>query len=491
MLRNLPNLVHDQTLYSWCGLVHAWNGLSAQTISQELFGSPYTALMHDFPANLAALDCSTKGQLGHPRTLALKHTLLGYFLPLVEADLAATIMQRTLEGAMPAIKMKLGITASRIGGHHPLKGCPACFDEDEIASGFAYWHVAHQFPSVMVCHVHQRPLVMAWDPVTPVHRRDWLMPRSGLRRQWIDISVEDSVQLQRLLRLAVFSVHFSELAPGSLDGILLARTYQAALRGRGLATANGNLRLSALIEMTRSHYRGIETVPGFEALQSVTPDWPGLAGALTRRKPRSGHPLKHLLLMSMLFETWELFWGAYAASRSAERPAAAAVAEEPGNAKIETFHELVSDGKSIRAASTCVGISTTTGVKWAKQLGLQYTSRTKTFSEEKQSIARKMLQAGINVVAVSEAAGVSRISIHRLLASEVELLEAWRIARFLEQRKVTRCWFTQAIQQNPTLTTRQIRRLPGNSYMWLYRNDREWLREHLPAIWRASSLNRE
>jgi len=70
-------------------------------------------------------------------------------------------------------------------------------------------------------------------------------------------------------------------------------------------------------------------------------------------------------------------------------------------------------------------------------------------------------------------------------------LEAWRIARFLEQRKVTRCWFTQAIQQNPTLTTRQIRRLPGNSYMWLYRNDREWLREHLPAIWRASSLNRE
>ncbi|MBB6187560.1 TnsD family Tn7-like transposition protein [Rhodanobacter sp. MP7CTX1] len=489
MLHNLPNLAHDQTLYSWCGLVHAWNGLSAIATSQELFGSSFAALMHDFPANLAALNTRTGGHLGSPRRLALNHTLLGYFLPLVHVDLAAAVLRRTREGAMPELKMKLGITASRIGGHHPLKGCPACFDEDEAATGFAYWHVPHQFPSVMVCQRHQRPLVIAWDPVTPVHRRGWLLPRGGLARHWIDIPVDGSMQMERLMRLAAFSGAFSTLPPGSIESALLAKTYQGALRGRGIATANGSLRLSALIQLTRSHYSGVETVPGFEALQAVTPDWPGLAGALTRRKPRPGHPLKHLLLISMLFESWDDFLSAYDESRTSTEPPASPAAEEPDPSRTEAFYKLVSNGKSIRCASTELGIDTSTGVKWAQRLGLQYVTRTKTFSEDKKATARKMLRAGNDAIVVCEALGLSRATIDRLLTSESDLLYAWKVARFVARRKAARRRFKQVVKQNPGLVTGQIRRLPDNCYMWLYRNDRDWLREQLPAIWRESPMN--
>lgn len=484
MLRNLPPLVQDQTLYSWCGLAHAWNGLNSVETSQRLFGSPSAALIHDFPAHLATLDGKTKGQLGNPRTLALSHTLLGYFLPLVNPDVAATILHRTHEGTMPELKMKLGITASGIGGHHPLKGCSACFDEDEATHGFAYWHVAHQFPSVMVCETHKLPLLMAWDPITPVHRRGWLLPRGGLSKRWIEISIDSELQMERLLRLAAFSARFSELSPGSLDGSILAKAYQAALRGRGLATVGGNLRLSALIEATRTHYRGVETLPGFEALQSVTPDWPGLAGALTRRKPRPGHPLKHLLLISMLFERWEDFLSTYDHSGIPTEPPASSVTEDPDSVRTDAFHKLVSKGESIRSASSELGISTTTGVKWAKQLGLAFTPRAKTFSEEKKAIARKMLQNGKESATVAEAVGVSRVSVNRLLASEVELQEAWTFARFLVRQKQARRRFMLVLKQYPGLVTHEIRRLPDNRYMWLYRNDRDWLREHLPAVWK-------
>jgi hypothetical protein len=444
--------------------------------------------MHDFPANLAIFHKRTAGQLGHPETLALKHTLLGYFLPLASPKLASTVMHRVHEGAMPELKMKLGITASRIGGHHPLKGCPSCFDDEEASIGFAYWHVEHQLPSVMVCRRHRRPLAIAWDPVTPVHRRGWILPHGGLRRQWIDISVNDGAQMERLLRLATFSAHFRSLSPSSLDITVLARTYQTALRGRGIATVNGSLRLSALVEMTRGHYRGIETIPGFEALQAITPDWPGLAGALTRRKPRPGHPLKHLLLISMLFDSWEEFWFTYQASEVIA-PVPAGIA--PGDADDtagNTFYELVSLGKlSVRAASTEVGISTTTGVKWARRMGLQYASRTKTFSEEKVAVARKLLQRGCDVATVAEAIGTSRISVNRLLGGEPELEETWKTARFLAHKKHARNQFQRFLSLNPSLPVKRIRRIPGNSYMWLYRNDREWLREHLPAIWQANT----
>lgn len=488
MLRNLPPLAQDQTLYSWCGHAQLWNGLGAMALSRELFTSPHAALLHDFPAYLYNLVVSTKGQLGEPDELALRHTLLGYFLPLVDPELASSILQKVRCGAMPEIKMKLGITASRVGGHHPLKGCIACFDEDESTKGFAYWHVLHQFPSVAVCDRHRCPLTIAWDPVTPVHRRGWLLPRGGLKREWIEIPIDSDLQMERLLRLSTLSMHFSELAPGVLDSTRLAQTYQTVLRHMKLATTNGSLKLKALIEMTRSHYRGVETVPGFEVLQAITPDWPGLTGTLTRQKPKHGHPLKHLLLIAMLFESWDEFVSAYDAQPLQNHLPPRVAEESRDQTDVEIFHNLVvKEGFSIRAASNRVGISVTTGVQWARKQGVHYTSRSKTFSEEKKAEGRKLIRRGLDAAEIANAIGVSRISINRLRASEPELGEAWTLARFLKKKRRARSQFTQLIREHPTATVKELRQFPSNPYMWLYRNDHVWLRNSLPSLWQNSS----
>ncbi|MCX7514988.1 TnsD family Tn7-like transposition protein [Frateuria sp. STR12] len=483
MSLNLPKLVADQTLYSWCGLVHAWNGSSATSTSRSLFGSPYTALMHDFPGLLHHLAERTRGQLGEPRDIALQHTLLGYFLPLVHVDQAEGILQRVFAGTMPELKMKLGIAASRIGGHHHLKGCPECFDDDEETHGFAYWHIDDQLPSAMVCRKHRRPLVIAWDPVTPVHRRGWLLPRSGLKRKWIEVPVLGEEQMDRLTTVAEYSARFAMLAPGSLNPRVLARVYQKALHSKGLATAKGSLRLTALIKATRSHFRGIESVPGFESLQAVTGDWPGLAGALARRRPRPGHPLKHLLLICMLFEAWEEFLEAYEDMLSPIDEGTPTSALGPQVSSIETFRCHVIAGSSIRSASNKAGVCTTTGLKWAKQLGLRYTSRAKVFSDDKKNLARIALMAGADAGAVAEQVGVSQITINRMLSSEPDLKESWCIARFYRSRERTRKHFRALIRENPHLTVKALRQIPGNGYMWLYRHDRAWLADNLPSLW--------
>ncbi len=246
-LPNLPPLFSDETLYSWSGFVHASNANSdVRETSRQLFGSPHAALLHDFPAHLSALDERLENLLGQPRDLALCHTLLGYFLPAMSLTVSSQILAGVLEGAESHLKFKLGIAASRVGGHHPLKGCMQCFAEDERTRGRAYWRVQHQFPSTLVCTRHRCPLVIAWDPITPVHRRGWILPHMGLNRRWIEISQVTHTQLDGLVRLADFSEQWAALQPSSLGQRTLALTYQQALRARGFVTETGSLRLSDL-----------------------------------------------------------------------------------------------------------------------------------------------------------------------------------------------------------------------------------------------------
>jgi len=163
----LPLLLAGQTLYSWCGRAHQLNcSTSALQTSYRLFGTPYAALCHDFPANLWTLTQRTRGQLGHPRELALRHTLLGYFLPTIDDMEAEETIRLITEGSIPSLKMRLGITASRVGGYHPLKLCPDCASEEHERLGYSYWHIEHQFPSSFVCLNHARPLVFLQDTVT-------------------------------------------------------------------------------------------------------------------------------------------------------------------------------------------------------------------------------------------------------------------------------------------------------------------------------------
>lgn len=120
MFGMLPILHENQTLYSWCGLAHALNGgTCVRTTSVRLFGAPYAALSHDFPSRLVAFNSSTGGALGCPRDIALRNTLLGYYLAIVRLPQAEQIIGLLRTGTIRYLKMLLGITASRVGGHHP------------------------------------------------------------------------------------------------------------------------------------------------------------------------------------------------------------------------------------------------------------------------------------------------------------------------------------------------------------------------------------
>jgi len=486
MLATLPWLEDDQTLYSWCAHVHAMNGASdARTTSRALFGAPYAALCHDFPSRLSYLATHFPDAGFGEVELALRHTLLGYFLVLQPRAVAYRLLALVTDGSLPSIKMRLGITASRVGGHHPLKGCDACIVEDTNRIGFAYWHIEHQFPSTMICTRHRRPLFIAWDPVTPVHRHGWLLPVGGLGWDRIEVPVRDDRHLRQLDRLAEFSLKFANCAPATFLGSQLARCYQQGLRNHGFVTAMGSLRLKTLVNEMRSRYAGLEDLAGFEALKSVTTDWPGLIGSAARTVPRRLHPLKHLLMIALVFDTWRNFLVSYeeAGSLEMESPQPAATPEIAN--PTADLACLVEGGLSISAAARELGIATTTATQIARRAGIGFAQRRKVLKGPHLWQIDRLLRRGWSSKRVSEATGRSVVSINRLLAADPDLKQSWQTSAFLARRETSRNVLLTAIRRHPGATIKELRRIRYADYTWLYRHDREWLRTTIPSLWNS------
>ena len=483
MLPSLPLLALDETLYSWCAHIHAWNGSGdPRAISRRLFGAPYAALCHDFPSRLARLSACCPQAALDVRTLALRHTLLGYFLASKPAPIARHVLHRVTVASLPSIKMRLGITASRVGGHHPFKACPECVRQDLDTIGFAYWHVDHQYPSAMACTRHRRPLFIAWDPVTPVHRRGWLLPQGGLPWERIEIPVRDDRQLHQLIRLAEFSTRWAMSEPSKFDPHRLAWCYQRGLRGKGWATADGSLRAKTLIREVRQRYRGIENITGFEALNSVTPDWAGLVGTVARRSPRHAHPLKHLLMIALVYDAWEDFERSYATEDTPPITQPALTLEAP-NADDDLVALVRETGLSISAAARRLGISTTTATQIARRSGITFTPRRRLIKGRRMQQVLRLLRKGLPTRSIAQTCGLSVVSIDRIVAADSDLKQVWQTAAFLIRRRIARKAFLSTARRCHEATIKELRRIPGSNYMWLYRHDRAWLREAIPSLW--------
>lgn len=479
MLPNLPFLHEDQTLYSWCGQAHDWTGShSSIETSRRLFGSPHAARCHDFPARLDHLAKVALDDRVDACELALRHTLLGYFLVATPSGLNQRTLAIVRASALPSIKMTLGITASRVGGHHPLKACPDCVASDIEEYGTAYWRVVHQVPSVLVCRRHARPLFVAWDPVTPVHRRHWLHPAGSSKWTRIEFQLATDEQLRLTMALADVSAEWMACPPGSFDAVRLADCYRARLHDRALATASGRLKIGLLADEVHKSYLCLQDLTDLEPLRGYTPGWAASVTAICRRRPRPAHPFKHLLVIALLFDSWDEFVRKYHATkeeRDVGDPEPTGPDAEPLVARLRS---LVSEqGLSVSAAARELGVTPNTALCIAQREGIPFSRKPKKLRGLLLRRVRRMLINGRSLDSISRRTGLARITLNRLLRSDIALAEARSAKVFTAQRNKARTAFLLARRNYPDSNIKQIRSRPRNGYSWLFRHDRAWLME--------------
>lgn len=244
----------------------------------------------------------------------------------------------------------------------------------------------------------------------------------------------------------------------------------------------------------RAAFRALSPMPIELCLEAII-------GSAIRNSPRPIHPLKHLILLIAMFGDTDAAIAALdqkeldeLESRGEEHSRDCSentTASEQGPDKEVIFLAAVRQGQSIRAAAAEAGVSTGTGVRWARQHGIAFTPRRKLMHETVIEKIRADLKLGLDRTIVAANHGVSLASINRLLSTEHDLRDTWNSVRHEAARERNRASLLELISSQPTRSVSQLRKTPGSGWTWLYRHDEAWLETALPTLWNSLPDNPE
>lgn len=481
----------SETLFSLVSRHHCFWGhvLSARTCEQ-FFGHTRAGSQHDLPSRLSHFVSRTEGGFGNIEKIAKDHTLLAYYAAFVPAEELENAIACMAGDSVAHLKLRLGVLTSRFRANHPLKACEACINDDRVTFGWAYWHMEHQYPGMWICQKHGRLLKESTLKATGVERFQWHLPAEKHFRDWSaetrSATKREQAALQSLARQVSDLV--SQESSRNIDVSRLHEVYRAELVRRSWVTAGGSFRMPVIAAGYLEHVKHLRVLPELAALPTTVEEAVTQLGRMLR-PPRSGtHPLRHLVLTNWLFGSAEAFWRAYSSvlAPTVASPQGVFLHKEQSakDVKDPRHDQLVSllsgPKKSLRMAAKTVGIDVGTAMAWAAHAGLSVTRRPKKLTGHLRRQVITDLESGADKAVVAANAGVSVVTITKLLLSEVGLHAAWRQARETKARSSARQAWEELLQTHKGLGVKFIRALNPSAYIWLYRNDRAWLDDHKP-----------
>lgn len=480
-----------ETLFSLVSRQHAfWGYPGASETSTILFGRRHAGTHHDFPNALDEFSARTGGVLGAPDDLAVNHTLLSYYRPFSSDDLISDCLAMMRGKSVNHLKYRLGLLTSSFRANHPLKACTVCMDQDVAETGWAYWHLEHQYPGIWFCERHAEPLHEATVKSTGVNRFLWALPDRGhLTLDWLQKS--NDAQALRALASTTLSLLRENRGPGWLDGAHVVPVLREAIRQKGWLTSNGNLRVN---ELTPSYLAWTQKLSGpmeLSALPTSESEAVTQIGRLLRTWRTGTHPLRVLVLISWLFDSAESFLAAYDSCHApgVQPPGSELLGKvqppvliSPNDAIRVQLVAHVYAGMSATAAANAAHVTVGTAMAWLAQAGVKVARRPKTLTSAIQEVLRTDLLQGMDKAVAANGHGISVQAVTRFLRTEPGLHQAWQQAVFLNRQTQARSGWAAALATDGHLGTKWLRAQDPARYAWLYRNDRAWLQVNLPPV---------
>lgn len=434
----LPTQYLDETFYSLVARIHL---LSGNTNSREtlrcLFGIDTVFPLSTLPSHLKEFAINTG--LTDIRGLVENHTLVPYFRPFSTRKSIERLEARMLGVDGGAVKIGLGLPASRIGAAESLRYCTECCREDSDVHGIAYWHRIHQLPGVLVCPTHKEPLLelnsaevrAGYSLILPPHH---------------DKSVVDVIfhkySIAEKLALTILSANSASLLLEKLPSLppdLLRAVYFDVAVQRGWAHGNSRIHPSCLLAVINELLQAFPNVPPFASLRINEKSEDAWALRLLRSPRKNVHPLKHILLIQALFGGISNFLMATA-----------------------NYTEKV-NGETHAKPS-----------RQQKQLDHPAAKILPRLSVSQRRCINRILRQGNPVIHISHLCDVSVPGIYRYIRSNVSLRKEWRIAAFLKARNTKRLELRVLLHKQSKLARNELREKHAALYAWFYRNDRKW-----------------
>ncbi|MBV7539214.1 TniQ family protein [Duganella sp. sic0402] len=236
------NWQEDETLYSLLARNHQVRGaMSPEDTIKMFFGSASGGSLHEDHSEIDIFVVRTQGSLGTAEQILEEHTLFRFFRMFMNSNQ----LKQVESGRRSAKKMLNFPLALPIGGFrnvHPLKGCPACCNEDMATTGMPYWRLRHQYLGVWVCFEHNRPLQLTTQVPTVPRGFHWVTPDSHSFAP-IHNHLADPESFEKFKWMGEFVLSLIADFDAGTDRVEFERRrLNSYARDYGLLTPNGRLR---------------------------------------------------------------------------------------------------------------------------------------------------------------------------------------------------------------------------------------------------------
>lgn len=477
----------DETLFSWCARYHllAGNGLASVTC-QQLFGARRRGTAHDFPTGLQALVNRSAGSLGTIDTLVQDRTVLPFYGPFRPSELYERATLSMAGAGIGSLKYQLGLLTSGLGAAHPLKACPACMREDHRSHAVAHWRRVHQWPAVWLCPIHDEPLLVSPVKLDQRARFQFVLPvEAGLVPWWK--APDGRLELNPLRKLAAFAQILSVLPPGRLaHAAAIAHAVTDAMRQRSWMKPSGPIAWRSFEAELLRHTTAMARLPPMAMQLDVHAAYAQLSRIISARSLT--HPLRYLVWLSLLFNDFQAFVDAHdQACLTLPHPEDSIlipISPEKTTdqtrklAQQEAIGQLMAGEESATALAKRYGVTHSTIAAWAAKAGLETPRRPKVVDASKRQTAIERLTSGADKANVATQLGVAEVTITKILRCVPGLQEQWHAVRRLIAKDKARTAWRNITQASQSLGVTAARRAEPAVYAWLYRNDREWLKNH-------------
>jgi hypothetical protein len=446
------NWLEDECFFSLCSRQHIfWTNSSPQETLASLFECPIDTYSHDFPRNLNSLNKNAISVWGSAQEIIDEHTIAPTFFPFQSLEHMTALKEAMKGESLGPIKYKIGLITGRFGGEHPLKACSECIISDRRTYGVAYWHLSQQLPGVTICPIHNCFLRESKENRQWSKAFSWSIPSESILIESGPLAFNDDV-FEAFKIVSDAATKLGKLGDRTrYEPEPVAQVYSAAMVRLGKSGREKNAAAQSFAHycsMLRKH-------PQFSSL----PDSVMCAIAFTSqmsRKPRGYcHPLKHLVLISWLFGSIELFISAYEHQ-----------AEQRANIKNNELPKM-EHHKSIQRIKPVIHTPTL---------------KPKKVFEEVRNRVLDILRSGTSKAEVCLDFGISISTVNRLLRLNpaIEEVRNYRV-KFGKNEQQRKKW-NMAVIENPGFCVNKIRRLIPNIYAWLYRNDKVWLSKQAKSL---------
>ncbi len=271
-----------------------------RSVGITYFGDPHSIATVMFPCRLEYLVTHLPPYTGHTAdTLIGEHTLLPFFAPFLPPARVAQLRDDMRGAQGMGVHMRAGLMASTVPLPNTLRFCPTCAAEDREQYGEWFWRRQHQVPGVHLCSKHH-----VWLEVSPV-----LIANRQTRHAYI--AAENAIPClppsraslntpreAKLIAIAqsVEWLLVQKLPPPGLEH--LRERYVRALIKLDLATFAGRVRMSEVLEAFMAFYT--EELLAFLYCHLDARSKDNWLARLIRKPDSALHPVQHLSLMHFL-----------------------------------------------------------------------------------------------------------------------------------------------------------------------------------------------